>query len=356
MRIFISIASYRDPLLKYTITEAYNNAKYPDSLIFSIVEQEDECNALDVENLKFKNQIRYVRIEPEQSRGCCWARNIAQTMYEGEEFFLQIDSHMAFDQDWDEWMVSNLKHLMQYHDKPIITLYPRTLKAKDDDIVNNPLEKNDKPDTHTSALVVNRDIAFTDQKCLIRCQGVSLNRTQEYSHGFLIAAGFLFTLGQAVDDVPYDPHMFYSSEEPSMALRYWTHGYSIFHTSNAPIYHYYGNKYRKTFSDKEDEGKRTCHWNTHDSRSTNRFEQLVRGVDIGVYGTGRVRTLQQYVNWSGIDYSRQHVRHAPNGAEYPFTLDYKQPIFQRKPIDTVQGLTLSGGGSTGINLSGGMIL
>ena len=41
MSIFISVASYQDPLLVSTIFSAYENAQNKDGLIFSICDQSD---------------------------------------------------------------------------------------------------------------------------------------------------------------------------------------------------------------------------------------------------------------------------------------------------------------------------
>ena len=57
MKIFINIASYRDPLLLDTINSAYENAYNKENLIFGIVEQETVENAINIDLIEFKNQI-----------------------------------------------------------------------------------------------------------------------------------------------------------------------------------------------------------------------------------------------------------------------------------------------------------
>jgi len=39
MKIFISIASYQDPMLEITIKSAYENASFPENLIFGVCDQ-----------------------------------------------------------------------------------------------------------------------------------------------------------------------------------------------------------------------------------------------------------------------------------------------------------------------------
>ena len=57
MSIFVSIASYQDPLLVSTIFSAYNNAEDKDSLVFSICDQSDE--GIRINEITFANQIHY---------------------------------------------------------------------------------------------------------------------------------------------------------------------------------------------------------------------------------------------------------------------------------------------------------
>jgi hypothetical protein len=99
MSIFISIASYQDPLLVSTIFGAYNNAQNKKDLIFSVCDQSD--SPVNFDELEFANQIKYEHIDPIFSKGPCWARHRAQSFYAGEKYFLQIDSHTQFSPDWD---------------------------------------------------------------------------------------------------------------------------------------------------------------------------------------------------------------------------------------------------------------
>ena len=57
MKIFISIASYQDPLLETTIRGAFDNADEPDNLFFGICDQ--SSHALDVKIFSFSNKISY---------------------------------------------------------------------------------------------------------------------------------------------------------------------------------------------------------------------------------------------------------------------------------------------------------
>ena len=104
MEIFISIASYQDPLLETTIRSAYENSANPELLRFGVCDQ--SSHPLDLDLITFSNQISYEHIDPQLSQGPCWARARVQKFYNNETYYLQIDSHMQFEQDWDSYMLS----------------------------------------------------------------------------------------------------------------------------------------------------------------------------------------------------------------------------------------------------------
>ena len=55
MKIFISIASYQDPLLESTIISAYESSKNPENLVFGVCDQ--SSYPLDIDKFSFKDQI-----------------------------------------------------------------------------------------------------------------------------------------------------------------------------------------------------------------------------------------------------------------------------------------------------------
>ena len=359
MKIFVSIASYRDPLLLYTVTEAYNNARYKENLVFGIVDQSYPQEALRVGTLPFRNQIRYINVAPEQSRGCCWARNVAQSLWAGEEYFFQIDSHIGFDPDWDVYFLDHMESLLKWHNKPVISSYPDAMEAENHDI-NTPIIKSPHRghDTITS-LVVAADGKFGgDTGHFLGINAINYSTKDNVVHGYLIAAGATFTIGSVCTDVPYDPQIFFAGEEQLYALRMWTHGYSIFHTKEMPLYHYYGNEYRTTFWDKKSDKLRGVPTQWFEDRSKKRMNAVFSGHDYGPYGLGTERTIYDYSVWTGIDYRGVRCEpHAYTGLPvFSMRVDEQPPTSGAKAVVNKQadrGSTLSGS-TQGLVLSGGM--
>lgn len=301
-KIFISIASYRDPLLKTTITEAYKNARHPERLVFGIVDQSYDREFINIDHLDFRKQIRYFRIDPYMTRGCCFSRNLCQSLWAGEELYFQCDSHTLFDQDWDYIFEEEFKRLSEWHDRPAITAYPRGFKVIDNDIKK--LERQ----TISGCMTLAVDEAQTFKNNYFVGTIAKVMQFIDTVPGFLMSANCLFTWGKICEEVPYDPYLFFHGEEHSLALRMWTSGYSIFHMPLTPVYHHYGRDYRTTYwGDQEQEQQRDMLWHERDQISKRRLEGVVRGAWGGQYGIGRVKSIHDYIRYTGIDYFKQTV-------------------------------------------------
>jgi hypothetical protein len=113
-KIFVQIASYRDPELIKTIKSAIENAKNPENLVFAIARQfhpDDKFD--DLSEYQNDERFRVLDIPYLESKGACWARNQIQQLYKNEKYTLQIDSHMRFAENWDEGMINMVKQLQK---------------------------------------------------------------------------------------------------------------------------------------------------------------------------------------------------------------------------------------------------
>ncbi|RYZ00662.1 MAG: hypothetical protein EOO24_16215 [Comamonadaceae bacterium] len=110
MRIFVSIASYCDPLLPFTIARALDTAAAPDRLHFGVVDQSPPGSAR-LQRPGGGARLSELQVPARDARGPCWARAMAMTLYNGEAWFLQLDSHMDFDAGWDEQLIAQAQAL-----------------------------------------------------------------------------------------------------------------------------------------------------------------------------------------------------------------------------------------------------
>ena len=94
---------------------------------------------------------------------------------------------------------------------------------------------------------------------------------------FGIAGGSLFGHRSVFDTVPYDPNLYFFGEEPSYALRLYTHGIDIYAPTESYMYHYYNIMDRTNIRD------RTLHWEDH-NKKVNEFNQVAYLLLVGVSG------------------------------------------------------------------------
>ena len=125
MKIFVQIASYRDPQLIPTIKSILENAKKPKNIVLGICRQyHPEDNFDNLDEYRDDKRFRIKDVLYSESKGVCWARNLTQQLYKGEEYTLQIDSHMRFEKDWDDTLIKMIKQLQKKgFPKPLLTGY-----------------------------------------------------------------------------------------------------------------------------------------------------------------------------------------------------------------------------------------
>ena len=300
MKIFISIASYQDPLLKATIYSAYNNAENPKDLIFGICDQ--SASPLDVSSFEFSDQFKYDHVEPVNSEGPCWARSRIQEQFNNEDYYLQIDSHMQFETNWDSYLINYLEKIrsidLPSHQLPIITCYPRAFNVID--LKEGKFELNNN-EIRTDAISYRKDSMFIKENFSRQIGSIA---TQEISHGYLIAAGCLFSTGEFVKEIPYDSDYYFYGEEISLMIRAFTRGFGIFHIQSLPIFHLYAeltNIERKLHWNEDEDTKREVKWHQREGKSINKLKKLLNDEITGVFGLGASKSLKDYEYLSGID-------------------------------------------------------
>ena len=302
--IFIGISSYRDPLLTHTIKSALDHAKYPENLRFGIVEQEILEHRIKPKDF-FGADITYISIDPAASRGACWARSIQMSLYNDEDWILQCDSHTIFGDNWDEYFVEMSKILRMGNKKCLISSYPRGFTFKNGK--STPVIDDEKVIGH----VCIKESCFEANGPVVTVHPVGVDSLIPV-RGFYIGAGCIFAPGKFVYDVPYDPYLYFNGEEISLAVRAFTHGWDVYHAPAMPIYHLFesgdGDSYRKKHWSEDEDEDRKLKWGELDVRAKTRLSaMLLRGEDVGRFGLGNARTLEQFAEFSGIDYKNKII-------------------------------------------------
>jgi hypothetical protein len=299
MRIFVSIASYCDPVLPFTLARAVATATAPGRLHFGVVDQSPPGG----QRLAAPGAARLsqVQVDARDARGPCWARAIAMSLFDGEEWFLQLDSHMDFDAGWDERLIAQAVALGAPQRALVLSTYPDGFALVEGAPVRRPTTSG------VLAQVVRTGTGFAPDHPVLTFQAQPVASTQPLP-AFHVGAGCLFAPGRITHEVPYDPWLYFHGEEQAMALRLYTHGWDLFHMPGLPVHHLYndaasGAPPRPLHWDAQQEAGREIGWWALEQRARARLAALAAGADLGVYGLGRVRSLADFAAFSGIDYA-----------------------------------------------------
>ena len=298
-KIFVQIASYRDPELIPTIEDMIKKAKNPQNLTFGICWQYDSEEPITM----FDNipQFRVSKHHYSESEGLGWARHITNTLYDDEEYTLQIDSHHRFVQDWDQICLEDYKQALMVSEKPIITTYVTPFNPKDseDKWIPTPCLMS-QYEFSGDRLLMSMPWYIQDYKTRTK---VIRART--------MSGHFYFTSGKFIKEVPYDPDIYFGgyTEETTLSVRAYTNGYDFFSPYRMVMWHEYTRSYRPKHWDdhgKESQTKKTS--GERDIFARNKTRQLFGtqqyGIDMGEYGLGNVRTLHDYEVYGGFDFKK----------------------------------------------------
>ncbi|MBK6005823.1 hypothetical protein JJB11_06920 [Ramlibacter ginsenosidimutans] len=302
-RIFVSIASYCDAVLPFTLQRAVETAAQPQRLHFGIVDQSPPGSARSVAPAPARTS--HVQVPQQDARGPCWARALAMSLHDGEDWFLQLDSHMDFDADWDRRLMEQALALGAPARPLVISSYPGAFALEQGRAVRRA--------TTTGVLVqvLKPEAAFAPDHPVLPFHAVPVESTQALP-AIHVGAGCLFAPGRITQDVPYDPWLYFHGEEQALALRLYTRGWDLFHMPALPVYHLYNEPggsapARPLHWDETQDAGRSHGWWELEQRARARLSALVDGADLGVYGLGRERSLADFAAFSGIDYANRRL-------------------------------------------------
>jgi len=278
--IFVSVASYRDKECPNTIRELFSKASNPERIHIGICQQNDEKD-VDCLLTEYNDRIKIVRLKDTDAKGPTYARYICSKLYDGQDYFMQIDSHTKMTKDWDKKLISMIPLK-----KVVLSCYPNDwLKIDTDDEV-----------AVVCKAKINKDNMLVGESYLT-------NPTKELCQVPFMSAGFFFTYGVILETVPYDenlPYLF-EGEEALYTVRVWTSGWDIFAPNQIILYHYFYRNGEPKYWDRDQEYQK----NQENSKNKARYllgliDNIPKGVENNL-GLGTERTLEDYYNYAGIN-------------------------------------------------------
>jgi hypothetical protein len=316
--IFVSIASYRDLQLGPTVRDCLGKAEYKDRIRFGICWQHGE-EETEPPFATDDPRFRVLDVPFRESRGVCWARAEIMKLWQGEHWFLQIDSHCRLVYGWDRKLIEMAEGLRERRQvaKPLLSTYAMSFKpGRLEILAGEPGQIAFQAFTWDSIPQL-KPAGF----------GRSVDRkSEEPVPARFVAAGFLFAEGRFIEDVPYDPEIYFLGEEATMTVRAYTHGYDLFHPGTSVVWHDYGRlDAKRHWGDHTEAAQAPRVWTDMDKRSRDKVRRLLTGEPVASYGLGNVRTLEDYEAYAGLSFKLRKA--------HPYTMLGEPPPNPVPPVD-----------------------
>jgi hypothetical protein len=301
--IFVSVASYRDRICGKTLESLYTNARNPTNVFVGICQQND-INDIDCieDGLKdypqFKNNVRVLRLSHYQAKGPTYARYLCSTLWNGENYYMQIDSHIRFVKNWDILSINMINNILSKTKttKPVLSYYSKTIE--------------DSENTNLKYVPRICKSFFNDRDMISFLGAEEVPITDMPYETPYVAAGYIFANSSFLNELPFDPYLpnLFVGEEILLSMRFWTHGWDIYSPNINIVFHKYTRKDEPHV------------WDDNDFNDTEAFTKVKNIVGlskepipktlnkhIDIYGLGNVRTLEQYYKFANIDIKNKKV-------------------------------------------------
>lgn len=304
--IFVSIASYRDDVCTDTLDSLFKMADHPNRIFVGICQQNNSIEDKDclsaIINTPLENNVRIIRIPHYEAKGPTYARYLCSTLWNGEQYFLQIDSHTKFVKGWDSICINMIQSIKKNKIalKPVISYYPKEYKNYDKYTED---QKYNVPRMCKSFFNERGMISFLASREI-----PTSNQVYKTPH---LAGGMFFCESYFLNELPFDPDLPYLfvGEEILHSIRFFTNGWDIFTPSENIIFHEY------TRSDKPKIWTDNPYYS--DMTAFNKVKyylgldkdtfQTDKYVNLDKYGLGKARTIQEFYDFAGIDLSNKRV-------------------------------------------------
>ncbi len=303
----MSIAAYREPELVPTVQDCLDKAHHPERLRFGICWQHTPDETLPA--WMAGEQFRIIDVDAGASGGANWARAQVMSLWQGEEWYLQLDSHHRFSGGWDAFLVEEIARTGS--DRPVLTTYGPPYDPGVDDPLDEPMSMLFREFTPDG-------LAMFMPATVPGWQERTSPRPARFA-----SAHLLFAPSSFIADVPCDPDLYFTGDEGILAVRAYTHGYDLFEPSRVVVWHQYvRNDAPKHWDDHVGESAGPA-WYELDAASRAKLRRIVTDGEPDS-GLGSVRTLADYEAYAGIsfrhrvvqDYTRRNLD-APNPPAAP---------------------------------------
>lgn len=234
--IYVYIPSRLDRELIPTCYDLLQKASNADNIRVVVFNQDRKEDTFFQQ--QFPKQVLLINVDYNSFSNICYVRSLASAFIEPQDkYFLGIDSHMRFDQDWDKILIDNLPH------NTVLSAYPAGYSKYGKCLHNNDLHLANKFNVERKG-----DFPFVSDPQPI---------TQDYRVSTL-SGGFHFSTIEWLQKVGYDKMLCWKWEEIDLTYRTIEAGYAILNYKHTPLYHLYEKQDSRKLQDHQERFLTDC--------------------------------------------------------------------------------------------------
>lgn len=288
--IFIQLASYHDYELPNTIVDAIQKSSGKYQINFGVHHNYYEVDDVELPSLP---NVKIERSKAPHNLGMGISRAVAHQFYAGEDYYLQVDAHTRFRENWDENYISMIEYYQRLgFEKPLLTSYPKNYWYERDEI---------KMDAGWTVSCISFE---EDKERFMRERVPSQTAWAPSRSNFFtrsVSGGSIFTVGKFLEPNP-DVHSI--GEEILIAARAYTSGYDLLVPKEGQLAHLYYDHKNSAIN------KRRVVWLDFSEASSSleaKGYQEVRRIFsdnlIGSHYFGVERSLADFEVYAGLDFA-----------------------------------------------------
>lgn len=234
-KIYVSIASYRDPFLQRTIDSLYCTADNPENITVGMFINAFPEEIDSLTPIKRKGYDLQYSIEPAGSIFSVTAcRNKCLSWLDDSyDYVLQIDSHTAFDNHWDTKLIRQIQETED--PKSILSGALSSFGINPDGT-----EIRQYASLARTFYLTNEDT----KRSYIKGADLAPNGTaieplpgKTYAHGWYISGHFIFSYADYFRSIPQPEWVLFWGEEVINSVRAFTAGWNVYIPVDLPLYH-----------------------------------------------------------------------------------------------------------------------